>query len=151
MPRVHIVPSDVGDVYRLASHMRENDRLEATGLGADPVRLLRASYRSAILRRTAFVDGEIAAMWGLGGVMLSDEGAPWLITSHAIERIPLFFVKRAKQEVTEMLSLRSTLLNVVLASYAQACRFLELVGFTLDTPEPVGPHGVLYRKFWMSR
>lgn len=150
-PRVHIVPSDVGDVYRLAARMREEDRLEAVGLGGDPTRLLRESYRSAILRRTAFVDGEIAAMWGLGGVMLSDEGAPWLVTTPAIEKIPVFFVKRARVEVAEMLRLRSTLLNVVLASYDRACRFLHVVGFALDDPKPMGPNGVLYRRFWISR
>lgn len=149
--RVHIVPSDIGDVYRLASHMREDDRLEAVGLGGNPTQLLRASYRSALLRKTAFVDGEIAAMWGLGGVALSDEGTPWLVTAPAVERIPVFFVKQARQETEKMLALRATLRNVVLASYDRACRFLHVVGFSLGDPEPMGPNDVLYRRFWMSR
>lgn len=148
--RILIVPSGIADVYRLAGNLRANDRLEITGLDLDPAAVIRSSFRSAILRRTAFVDGEIAAMWGLGGVMLSDEGVPWLMTTPAIERIPVSFVRLARREVAEMLELRSQLSNVVLASYRSACRFLEVLGFNLDEPVQLGPHGVPFRKFWMT-
>ena len=149
--RCRIVPSDIGDVYRIAARMRDGDRLEATSLGADPTALLRTSYRHAILRRTAFVDGEIAAIWGLGGVLLSDEGTPWLVTTPAVERVPVTFVRTAREQVAEMLSLRSYLSNVVQASYTGACRLLEILGFTLEAAQPIGPHGVPFRKFWMAR
>lgn len=149
--RVKIVPSNIADVYRLADHLREGDRLEITGMGLEPKAAIRSSFQSAILRRTAFVDGEIAAMWGLGGVMLSDEGTPWLLTTSAVERVPVSFLKVARHELNEMLKLRMILQNVVLASYEQACRLLEVLGFALGEAEPMGPHGVLYRRFWMSR
>lgn len=149
--RVRIVPSRVEDVYALASKLRDADRLEITGLDLDPRAVIRASFRNAIMRRTAFVDGEIAAMWGLGGVMLSDEGAPWLMTTPAVERVPVAFVRVARGQVAEMLGRRARLANVVQASYGGACRLLELLGFTLEPPEPLGPHGVLFRKFWMLR
>lgn len=149
--RIRIAPSEIGDVYRLAAHLRENDRLEITGLDLDPTSVIRSSFRSAVLRRTAFVDGEIAAMWGLGGVMLSDDGAPWLMTAPAIERIPVSFVRLARVEVSEMLAMRSHLSNVVMASYRSACRFLDVLGFHLDEPVPLGPHNVPFRKFWMIK
>lgn len=149
--RLRVVPSDVGDIYRLVREMRSDDRLEATSLGRDPTSLLRDSYRAAILRRTAFVDGEIAAMWGLGGVMLSDEGAPWLVTTKAFERVPLAFVKQGRIEIAQMLALRSRLSNVVQASYTRACRFLEVLGFNLDEPTPMGPNNEPFRRFWMVR
>src|SRR4051812_31279454 len=103
------------------------------------------------MRRTAFVDGEIAAMWGLGGVMLSDEGTPWLMTTPVVERVPVSFVRIGRAQVAEMLSRRSRLANVVQASYLGACRLLEVLGFTLDEPIPLGPHGVPFRKFSMTR
>lgn len=149
--RVRIVPSRIEDVYALSDNLRDADRLEITGLDLDPRSVIRASFRNAIMRRTAFVDGEIAAMWGLGGVMLSDEGAPWLMTSSVVERVPVAFVRIARAQVAEMLSRRGHLANVVQASYTGACRLLDVLGFTLDEAAPLGPHGVPFRKFWMKR
>lgn len=149
--QVEITPSEVGDVYKLAANLRELDRMEMTGLDLDPATVIRTSYRSAMLRRTAWVDGEIAAMWGLGGVMLSDEGSPWLLTTPTVTRVPVTFVKVAQRELREMLRLRNHLSNVVLASYREACRLLEVLGFTLDAPEPLGARAIPYRRFWMSR
>lgn len=150
MSRVRIVRSEIGDVHRLGASMRAMDALEATSLGAHPARLLRDSYYSAILRRTVFVDGDLAAMWGLGGVMLSDEGTPWLVTAPPIERIPVSFVRIARGQVDDMLALRKRLSNVVMASYTGAVRLLEVLGFNLDDPQPMGPQGVPFRRFWIT-
>lgn len=149
--RVHIVPQQIDHVYALVANLRDADRLEMTGLDLDPRAVIRSSYRNGIMRRTAFVDGKIAAMWGLGGVMLSDEGAPWLMTTPMVERVPVSFLRIARAQVAEMLSRRKMLSNVVQASYAGACNLLEHLGFTLDEPEPLGPHAVPFRRFSMTR
>lgn len=148
---VTVRESEIGDVYRLAANLRADDAAEITGLDLDPTIVIRTSFRSAVWRRTAFVDGEIAAMWGLGGVLLSDEGAPWLLTTPAAERVPVTFVKLARANVAEMMRDRRLLSNVVAASYVRACRLLALLGFTLDPPQPMGARGVLYQRFWMTR
>lgn len=151
MPEVIVRPSEISDVYRLAADLRAGDAAEITGLDLDPVAVIRGSYRSAIWRRTAVVDGRIAAMWGLGGALLDDEGAPWLLTTPAAERVPVTFVRLARANVAEMLRDRRRLSNVVASSYRQACRLLEVLGFTLDAPRPMGPRGLLYQRFWMAR
>lgn len=149
--RCIVVPSTINDVYRVAANLRAHDRAEITGLGLDPREALRTSFRHSILRRTAFVDGEIAAIWGLGGAMLSDEGAPWLMTTPAAERVPVTFLKTGRAQLNEMLQQRAFLSNVVQASYTRACRFLEVLGFVLDPPQPLGPNRVPFRRFWMER
>lgn len=149
--RVFVRPSQVSDVYRLAANLRENDRIEVAGFGLDPRAAIRASYRHAILRRTAFVDGEIAAMWGLGGNMLSDEGAPWLMTAPVCERVPVTFVKVGRYHLAEMLRHRRRLSNLVAASYHQAIRFLEVLGFHLDPPMRLTPDGPPFHRFWIER
>lgn len=143
--------SIVTDVYALAANLRAEDESEITGLGLDVRKSLRDSFRHGILRHTALVDGEIAAMWGLGGAMLSDEGAPWLMTTPLIERIPLTLVKTSKTQVAEMLRQRQFLCNYVLATYRRACRFLEVLGFVLDPPVAMGPNHTPFRRFWMER
>jgi hypothetical protein len=149
--RCVIVPSKIEDVYRVAANLRSEDLAEITGFGLDPKAALRTSYRHAILRKTAFVDGEIAAMWGLGGAMLSDAGTPWLMTTPVVERVPVTFLKVGKEQLGEMLQQRPFLFNFVQASYFRACRFLEVLGFILDPAQPMGPNGVPFRRFWIER
>ena len=147
MKRVMVVPSKIGDVYRLCAAMRPRDREEALGLGLDPKQGMRSQFRSAVLRKTYFVDGRIAAMSGMCGPLIGDVGEPYLVTAEGVERVPIQMVKQARAAVAEMLSLRSRLEGRVLADYTGAVRLLEVLGFTLGPPELTGPNGVLFRTF----
>lgn len=148
MADYRIVPSVRAHAGMLGPRMRADDACEAAGLGLDPAGLLLHSFRSSILRHTAFVDGEIAAMWGLGGPLLGGRiGNPWLVTAPPIERIPVTFVRVARREVMEMLSVKSSLANYVAAGYQRAIRLLEVLGFSMEAPQPFGPNGVLFRRF----
>jgi hypothetical protein len=141
-----IIPATIVHVHQLARVLREADAAEARALGQDPRKLLRASFRMSLYARTAFVEGKIAAMWGLTSDILSDTGCPWLLTSAAIESLPMIFAREARKEVAAMLSLRPRLENFVAADYGRACRFLEILGFTVDPPAPLGPRGALFRR-----
>ena len=143
--------SIVSDVYALAGNLRAGDRAEVDAFGVTPARAIRHSYRHAILRRTCLVDGEVAAMAGLCGAMLSDVGEPYLMTTPQIARIPVTFVKLARAIVQEMLAQRTRLQGMVAADYHGACRLLQLLGFTLGAPQPVGPRNVPFRSFTLVR
>lgn len=149
--RVQIIPAEISHVYALAATLRAGDasEIEATGFGCRDG--LRAIYRGALLRRTALVDGEVAAMFGLTGDALSDSGEPWLLTSAAVERVPCAFLRIGRQQVATMLQMKPVLHNYVMASYTRACRFVILLGFTLGEPEPMGPKSIPFRKFEMRR
>lgn len=144
-------PAEITDVYTLARNLRDGDRLEVTSLGLSPMVALRKSFQHAIIRRTAIVDDQIAAMWGMGGTMLSNVGYPWMLTAPAVERVPVGFFREARSGVLEMLRLRNRLEGHVAAQYTCACRFLTALGFELGEPEPKGPHGILFRSFTMER
>lgn len=146
-----IRPAEIADVYALAKVLRVSDRQEILSLGITAEHALRASFRNAIIRNTAFVDGRIAAMWGLGGTMLSDIGYPWMLTAPIIETIPVSFVKEARKGIVEMLSIKSRLQGFVDADYPRACRFLERLGFELAPPAPYGPNGASFRMFTWCR
>jgi hypothetical protein len=149
--RIVIVPSRIEDVYRLAAAMRPRDRSEILAAGLDPRRAVRFCYRNAVYRQTAFVDGHIAAMWGMGGGMLSDEGTPWMISTEAVELCPLAFLKHYRDEVAKMLEIRRELTGYVHASYEGASRVLRLVGFTLAPAAPWGARGELFHHFSIRR
>jgi hypothetical protein len=113
--------------------------------------VLRMSFRVSLTRpKVAVVDGEVAAIWGMGGDILSDTGIPWLLTTAAIERMPVTFIKQARIELARMLARKRRLENHVLAEYSQAVRLLEVLGFTLADPAPVGRNRVLFRRFWIE-
>jgi hypothetical protein len=151
-----IEPTEVGHIYQLAETLREQDRLEILNLGFGVKKALWRAYRNSIMCKTALVADKVAAIWGLGiglraGVSpLSDLGVPWLHTSVAIESVPFSFVRVAKVELAAMLKLRPRLESFVAADYAQAIKFLRILGFAVEKPEVVGLGGALYCRFHMG-
>ena len=141
----------IGDVYALARSLRPGDRAEIISVGKDPRRVLRiALRRSLVPPKVALVDGEVAAMWGIGGDVLSESGEPWLMTGTACDRVPISFLRIAKAELALMLALKPRLENYVAADYPKAIRLLEGLGFVIDAPEPIGPKRALFRRFWIE-
>lgn len=156
---VLIRPAAIADVYALASRLRPGDRAEIDAIGKDPRVVLRASFRSSLTPpRAIFVSsfenpsGEIAAICGLGGDILSDTGAPWLMTAHAAERVsPRVFLSIARAELAAMLAVKPKLENYVDARYGKAVRLLEVLGFGIDDePVPVGRGRAMFRRFWIE-
>ena len=147
-----IVDSTPGHIRDLSQNMRDNDRMEVCSVGFTERQMVRKSYDRAIWKKTAFVNGKLACMFGLGGGILSDVGIPWLLTTREMEKIPLAFIRHAKAEARGMLEYFPRLENYVYADYAAAIKFLQLIGFTVH-PEvvDVGPNRAKFRKFTMER
>jgi hypothetical protein len=127
--------------------MRQDDAEEVRAFGESRIRAVNRAFRSGVMCRTAFVDGEIAAMWGLGGNLLSNVGHPWLLTTAAAERSPFLYVRVARQQLADMLALRPVLYDYVAAKYTRAIRLLKLLGFTVGDPVPIGRRQALFCKF----
>lgn len=148
MPSVEIIPSEAKHVAQLALSMREGDAREVTVLGLDPRKMLWNSYRRGVMRKTAFVDGQIAAMWGCSGSPLGHTAQPYLVTGNAVNLIsPIVFARIYRREVAEMKKMFPVLENYVDASYNGAVRMLELAGFRLGETMPLGPNNSPFRRF----
>lgn len=132
----------------LALNLRADDAAELAALGASPARGVRRSYSRSVFRKTAFVDGHIAAMWGMGGPLLGDTGNPWLLTTPAVERAPFTMLREARAAVAEMLHVKPKLENRVDANYTRAIRFLEALGFEIEEAKPFGPKHHPFRRFY---
>lgn len=148
--KVEIVDTCARHVRELGVVLRAADRQEIEVYGFPTNKALWRSFKGSIMRRTALIDGDVAAIWGVGGAPLSETGQPFLMTSDAVEKVsPLRFVRIYQNEVLKMLQLFPHLVNYVDAAYTKAVRLLDIIGFTLGDPEPVGPHGAMFRKFEM--
>ncbi len=152
-PRYKIEPATREHVLAIGPLLREEDRAEIAGLGGNVRKALWRGFRNSIWCRVATVDGEIAAIWGLcvagraGIGPLSGKAVPWLLTTDAIERVPVAFVRHARREVAAMRRLYPSLENHVAADYRRAVKFLRLIGFAVDPPEPVGIGGAAFCRF----
>jgi hypothetical protein len=153
---VRIVPTDVGHLYDLARVLRPLDRVEIETAGVSVNRALYRAFRNSILVRTAFVGDDIAAIWGLcvgmrsGVSPLSDLAVPWLHTSDAIERVPVSFLRIARQQLDEMKRNRCRLESFVAADYKQAVKLLRKLGFTVEPPAPIGVRAAPFCRFHMG-
>jgi hypothetical protein len=153
--RYTVEPATPEHVYDLAANLRPADEAEILGSGNSVKRSLWRAYRNSVMCKSAVIDGRVAAMWGLclnmrpGLSLLSDLGVPWLHTTAAVEHLPVSFVKVAKAELAAMKTLRSRLENHVTADYAQAIKFLRLIGFTVEAPA-AGATGVMYCRFHLG-
>lgn len=145
--RHEVVPMQRSHVAMLVAAMREADRREVEAAGFTPQRALWRSYRASMIARVAFVDGEIAAAWGCGGCPASGNGEPWLLTTPAAERVPLTYLKVAREAVAGMLTIYQRLTGFVAADYVRAVRFLEMLGFDVSEPFPLGPRNALFQRY----
>lgn len=141
----------IADVYALAKALRPRDRAECAGYGITPAKGLRASFRGATIRRTALIDGEIAAMWGSAGNALGHSAHAWLMTAPVIETMPVAFIKEARREVQRMLQTHDRLVGEVAVDYPQAIRLLHVLGFTIGDAFDL-PGGRFYAfSIWRER
>ncbi len=157
-PDYAIIPCQIEHIYALARNMRDADRREIENLGFGIKKALYRAFRNSVMCKAALIHGEVAAVWGLAVSLpyrqdlspLSDLGVPWLHTSPLIEDIPVAFVKVAKRELAAMRHLRPKLESFVAWDYKEAVKFLHILGFVIDKPEPLGLNGSLYCRFHMG-
>lgn len=146
-----IVPARPEHVAILAVNLRGGDCLEILSCGISAKRAIWRSYRTSVIVSTGYIDGELAAMFGCGGSMLGAVGTPWLLTTPAVERAPLLFVRNVRAEVGKMLELFPRLTGYVADAYPQAVGMLRMVGFTVGEPVPLGPNRAAFREYTMER
>ena len=127
--------AEAGDVPLLAERMRATDRTAAEERGIAPRRLLWWNFRFSLFRHSAFVDGEIGAMWGVRGSALGGSGEPWLVGTALMDRYPVTSVKMALDEIASMRAIWPRLGGLVVLSDARACRFAAFLGAAIAETE----------------
>lgn len=146
---IEIKDSTLQDVRDMRLNIRKEDDLECSRMGLDSHKAVYQSYRQAIVRKSAFIDGRLAAMWGVVGTPLSLIGRPYFITTYqALKASPISFARTYKKQVQELQGLFPLLENYVDATYTGAVKLLELAGFSVDKDNPIQtPHGDMFYKY----
>lgn len=125
----------------VAPRMRSADCLEVLASGGfTPADAIRASLAISSFARTAFIDGEAAAIFG---VVERDDGRaiPWLLTTTTVDRFPLTFLKASKVVIRALLEAWPEMLQAVDVRYAGALSWAKRLGFTVSEPRSFGFEG----------
>lgn len=151
-PEITIVDARPEHVAALKGNLRSEDANEILRFGMSIQHALWRSYKNSVYRKTALVDGEIAAMWGACGVLLGNKAQVWLMTTPDVYKVfPLKFARIYQQEAHKMLHMFPLLENYALAEYDAAIRLLDICGFSIGEPESMGENQAMHRKFWIER
>lgn len=149
--RCAVVTATAEMVRYIGNNLRERDRLEVEDMGFSGMAGLWRSYKNAVIRKVAMVDGLPAAAWGLHAPAFSRIGHPFLLTTALVERLPVTVLRVGRQEVAEMLTVCDELRGEVSASYGGAIRLLECMGFAIGDPRPFGPRNAMFCHYSIGR
>jgi len=140
------------DIEHLAAHMRDQDVAEMHACGHhDLTQVLRSGVARSVWSRTATVDGEVAAIFGVAPLLtlMDPRGVPWMLGTELVPRNRGALARHAGPYIHHMLRTFPHLVNLVHARNTVAVRWLTRVGFTLRDPQPHGPEGEMFHLFEM--
>ncbi len=140
------------DAAPLAADLRACDREESAAYGFPfgTEAAIRLSIRNSLKCWTAFVDGDLACIFGVGVVsLLGGEGAPWMMGTGALDRHSRILQRLSPTYIAEMLKLFPYLHNHVHVGNRPSIRWLRRLGFTIHPPEPFGARGEMFHPFDM--
>jgi len=133
-----IVPATYEHIEQLVPRLRKADLQEiAAATGSDPEGSLAVAVGTSPVAYTWLHKGRVMAMFGAApypgrpGV-----GIPWLLGAKGMDKHKVFFVRRSKKYLAEMLELFPVLENWVDARNTSSIQWLAWIGFALSEVQP---------------
>lgn len=127
---IQVLPTERVHVQEIAQRMRVEEGVERVGLDKD--RIVADAVIKADYAFTAFVDNEIACMWGIHRpTMLSDTAYMWLVTTPLVEQHAFMFARRSQIYLRGLKEHFSLIQGHVDARFKRSIRWLGWLGFTL--------------------
>lgn len=148
-----LLPVTGKHVKHVAARMRPCDVAEIWASSRSlPRAALERGVRTSVLAWTGMVEREPVCIFGVSPAsLLSGVGVPWMLATPRLLRAERPFLRLSRPTIEAMQALFPHLENRVDNRNVAAHRWLEWLGFTLEAPEPHGPDGVLFRRFWRMR
>lgn len=130
----------------LPAHVQE----VAASSGRAPLAALEASIADSALALALRVEGEVAAVFGVGAAPGPRDtllggcavGIPWMLAGEAIARHPRVLLTHSRPFIDYCHRLHPVLVNWVPAGYEAALRWAAWLGFEVGEAEAWGAHGL---------
>lgn len=109
--------------------LREDHRRAVAAMGLDAHREITMRFFESSYRRAIYLDGAFAALWGVTGSILSDEGQVWLIVADIASKHPMKVVRSARAGLEEVMQIKNKLTTIIFDADAASLRFAHALGF----------------------
>jgi hypothetical protein len=101
--------------------------------------MLWKSYKLSLICKSIFIDGKIAAIFGISGILYGDTGEPWMVVTPEVQKYPHKVAFRYRKELEEMQKMFPILEDWVDENNTKAIRMLSLMNFRIDKNRiPIG-------------
>jgi hypothetical protein len=131
-PHITIKKTTAQHIGEMALVMQEQSAEIARKMGCDPKKLLWQSYRRSFMCKSVFINGKIAAIFGISGVLYGETGQPWLIMSDEVNNYPFKVAFIYRKELEKFQNMFPVLEDYVDESNEKAIRMLELMKFNVS-------------------
>jgi hypothetical protein len=114
----------------IASRMREHDKMEFGLFNVASAKAIADCVEKSKYSRAAFVDDQIACMWGVLEHGLITGANLWLVTTPLVEQHRIKFLKENRKFIQSLKSAFPFSYVFVDEAYTKSRRWIEWLGFT---------------------
>ena len=127
--RVQIVEGKMHHCGQILRRLRVEHASAFAMVGLNAHRELRNTAAQSAYRRAAFLDGKLAALWGVTGSSLCPWGYVWLCLTNEAAAHPIIVLRGALQQIDEIMKMKTELTTTVLHGDEAALRLCAFLGF----------------------
>lgn len=153
MKEFKFVKPTVESLKFIADNMRQEDVDEVRAAGSrSPMGSLVRGVKESKTTVVVEYQGVPMVIFGLVPYgLLSGTASPWMLGTDQVVKHKREIVGYTRQVIDAMLLEYSKLVNFAHVKNEPSIKLLSGLGFTFDDPAPHGPHGELFRKFYIER
>jgi len=129
MPELTITEGRLHHCGRIVRALRYEHQVANAGVGLDPHRIVRMAMAQSAYRRAAFLDGELAGLWGVTGSIMSPFGYAWLCLTQEAARHPILVLREARRQIDEIMRTKMVLVTDIMGDDIAAIRLATYLGF----------------------
>lgn len=129
MPRLEITDGKLRYAGPMIRRLRHEHQQAFARVGLNAHRELRSTMAQSAYCKAAFLDGELAGLWGVVGPQLAPWGFVWLAMTQAAARHPLLALRTARAEIDKIMEWKTELTTTVLSGDTAALRLCAWLGF----------------------
>lgn|GEM_PF-1829748 len=138
---IEVVPGRPRHAALILPCLRREELGEIAAIVLRPRRAVLHMIRCSLYCRALFLDGEIAALGGLVASLMGAEARAWLLTTAAVERRPLAFLRFMQTQIDCALAHYRSVSACGPEDAERVLRFWRLLGARIGEPQALGRHG----------
>lgn len=126
---IELRQTEEADIEAILPRLRAHDKKTIRRLRLDARELLYQTYLNRSPMFTATVDGVPACMWGIEKRSLLSVWMMWMLTTDAIDKNPIRFLRESRKIVKALYDNYGTIEGIVDSDFEVSVRWLTWLGF----------------------